>query len=399
MHDSTFCHKLFEKALSGQLHKKRLSCLSRFVGDLLDYDSCMSVTEIGKKLRSNTSVKHKIKSADYFVGNVKFSEEISKVYEGLADFFWSGHQQLTVLVDWSGACVPDCFVLKASVVGHGRSIPLYQEVHKGDVQEQTSIHNAFLEQLKAIIPSHIAVTVITDAGFHRDWFRKVAECGWDFIGRVYSRYHYCPQNSATWVSVKDIEFDNTHRAIAHGSVHLGKTGQSLCGYLYSYKAKLSGKAHKKSLYPTHEKKHSNYYRNGWVIFSSLDIGASKLMRFYCRRMQIEQNFRDIKNERWGLGLRRNQSKSITRCRMLVFLGTLVTLLLWWVGLITETKGLQRQYQASSIRSKRIVSLVHLGRLVLRHQNEPIAFQQILDITQRLAMQYPFFVEQGTLNCP
>lgn len=65
MHKQTFCQKLFDTALGINIHKARKKCLSRFIGDLLDYDVNLSVTEIGKKLSSSSTVKSKIQAANY----------------------------------------------------------------------------------------------------------------------------------------------------------------------------------------------------------------------------------------------------------------------------------------------------------------------------------------------
>ncbi len=53
--------------------------------------------------------------------------------------------------------------------------------------EREEIHLQFLERLKKVIPIHLAVTVVTDAGFHRNWFEQVIALGWQVIGRIYSK--------------------------------------------------------------------------------------------------------------------------------------------------------------------------------------------------------------------
>ena len=59
MHKQTFCHKLFDTSLGSNIHKARKKCLSRFIGDLLDYDVNLSVTETQIK-----KIKGKSKGAD-----------------------------------------------------------------------------------------------------------------------------------------------------------------------------------------------------------------------------------------------------------------------------------------------------------------------------------------------
>lgn len=52
------------------------------------------------------------------------------------------------------------------------------------------------------------------------------------------------------------------------------------------------------------------------------------MKLYSRRMQIEQNFRDEKSERFGFGLRASYSRSAGRMLVMSLLATLRTIVLW-----------------------------------------------------------------------
>jgi hypothetical protein len=299
-------------------------------------------------------------------------------------------------VDWSGACGEGLHQLEASVIAHGRSIAIYQEIDSYEEQEKPHVHGAFLKQLQDIIPSHIKVSVITDAGFHRSWFQEVSALGWYFIGRVYSRYHYRKRGETHWQPLTDRLFVKKGKAHKLGPVELGKTKQPLQGLLYTYQGKLRNQPHKKNKYPSHETTYSNYYRKGWVIISSLDKPASELIHFYKKRMQIEQNFRDLKNETYGLGLRRNQSRSLTRIRMLNFLGILVSLLLWWIGFMAEQLKKQFSYQANTVKRKRVISLIHLGRLICLHEPDMLRWRQFKKLVVYFAKQYFSFIDKGEL---
>jgi hypothetical protein len=87
MHKQAFCQKLLDTSLGSSIHKARKKCLSRFIGDLLDYDVNLSVTEIGKKLSSSSTVKSKIQAANYLIGNKKLARQVPLIYKGLANFF------------------------------------------------------------------------------------------------------------------------------------------------------------------------------------------------------------------------------------------------------------------------------------------------------------------------
>ena len=278
MHKYLFCQKLLDKALDKSIHKKRKACLTRFLSDLMDYDTKLSVGEIGKKLTSKSTVKSKIYAAQQFVNNYKLANQIGLIYKRLAHFFWGNATEIVVLVDWTGACSKGYHALEASIAAHGRSIPIYHEIHHESEQEKATVQCAFLSRLKEVIPSHLAVTIVTDAGFHREWFQQVLAHGWNVIGRIYSRYCYQFEGDTTWNHVKDMVFDGVGKAKSLGKVKLGKTKKSVEGYLYTYKERLSGKKRdKKNPYPSHDKAHSEYYKKGWTLFSSLDKPARFLV--------------------------------------------------------------------------------------------------------------------------
>lgn len=395
MHKRTFCQNLLDNALGNSIHTKRKNCLARFVSDLMDYDTTLSVTEIGKKLSSKATVKSKIYAANTFVNNYKFEADMARIYEGLASFFWGKAKEVVILVDWTGACSEGYHVLEASVVGHGRSIPIYHEVHSDAEQENPEIHDAFLRRLSNVVPSHLCVTVITDAGFHREWFRQVLALGWDIIGRIYSRYSYQLEGEMTWRSVKEVAFNGVGKASALGKVLLGKTKKSMEGYLYTYKEKLSGKMRKKKS-RGHDQDYSQYYKKGWVIFSSLNKPANLLVSYYKKRMQIEQNFKDIKNEQMGMGLRRNLSSGKTRTNMLFFLAVILVMVAWWFGLMLETQNKHRSYQANTIKHKRVRSFVHLARMAFRHEPELLDWRVFKKTISDMQLQYHLFIERGVL---
>lgn len=90
------------------------------------------------------------------------------------------------------------------------------------------------------------------------------------------------------------------------------------------------------------------------------------MKLYSRRMQIEQNFRDEKSERFGFGLRASYSRSAGRMLVLSLLATLSTVVLWLLGYHAENKGLHLRYQANSLKSRRVISYLTLAENMLRH---------------------------------
>lgn len=397
MHKQIFCQKLFDTSLGNSIHKARKKCLSRFIGDLLDYDINLSVTEIGKKLSSSSSVKSKIQAANYLVGNKKLAFQVPLIYKGLANFFWGDTKELTLIIDWSGSCSEKLHTLAASIVGHGRSIPLYHQVFCESQLGNQLAHEQFLQTLRDIIPFHIKVTIITDAGFRSPWFREVISYGWDVIGRIYSGFSFQKDGEKNWMNLNEVDFGGVGKAYSLGKGKIGKT-KSVSGYVYTYREKLSGKFHKKNPYPDHEKQYSNYYNNGWIIFSTIEKSPHFIVKYYKKRMQIEQHFKDIKNQELGLGLRQNQSQTIERITMLWFLACLILIISWWFGLMIETTNQHWRYQANTIKNKRVRSFLHLARMLYRHEPHLLDWNKFMEIIPLLKQQYHSFIDLGIIYC-
>lgn len=104
-------------------------------------------------------------------------------------------------------------------------------------------------------------------------------------------------------------------------------------------------------------------------------------------MQIEQNFRDEKSERFGFGLRATRSRTAERILALSLLATLSSVVLWLMGYHVENKGLHVRYQANSVKSRRVISLLTLAENVLRHSPRIVRRVTLEKILTHLTKNY------------
>ena len=84
-----------------------------------------------------------------------------------------------------------------------------------------------------------------------------------------------------------------------------------------------------------------------------------------KRMQIEETFRDLKNDRWGFALVLARSRSRQRREILLLIAALATWALWLLGLAARARRWQRHFQANTERAREVLSVVFLGRELLR----------------------------------
>lgn len=109
------------------------------------------------------------------------------------------------------------------------------------------------------------------------------------------------------------------------------------------------------------------YRDPWLIATSLPPtrgAAKRVEKIYTSRMQIEENFRDIKNGRWGLGLEYARSHHPERLDNLLMIGTMGIFVIWLNGVIAKTRGLIKHYQVNTEKRYTVLSIFFLGRRLI-----------------------------------
>ena len=85
---------------------------------------------------------------------------------------------------------------------------------------------------------------------------------------------------------------------------------------------------------------------------------------YKQRMQIEESFRDTKNENLGIGLGYANSRSAKRYDNLLLVAALILFILWSLGYASDQLNQSRLLQANTEKKRRVLSYVYLGREVI-----------------------------------
>ncbi len=149
----------------------------------------LTVTHLGRSIRSDAKEKHCIKRADRLLSNRRLQGERTEIYSSLTRLLVGTKQRLVIIVDWSD--MAECkrhFLLRASVPVQGRSLTLYEEVHTLKSKEKPKTHQQFLQTLKSLLPPNCRPILVTDAGFRTPWFKQVEALGWDWVGRIRNRH-------------------------------------------------------------------------------------------------------------------------------------------------------------------------------------------------------------------
>ncbi|OKB64193.1 IS4 family transposase [Serratia marcescens] len=380
------CQNFFRNALA-PFHKYRQNALIDATVALINGAS-LTLTGIGRFLPGQAQVKNKIKRVDRLLGNEALQKDTPMIFKHIISMLTSKLPLCVIAVDWSGYPSQEHHVLRASLLCDGRAIPLLSKVVPSQMQNNSLIQNQLLDSLADAISPGTRVIIVTDAGFQSSWFRHITSLGWDFIGRIRNNVQFSLEdNPDDWLKVSDCMGDKIPKYMGVGTLVKEKQ-KSIHGHFYLYKKSSKGRKSKRPLYAKADKEHRRSAQESWLIFSNTDeFSPREIMKLYSRRMQIEQNFRDEKSERFGFGLRASYSRSAGRVLVLSLLATLSTMVLWLLGYHAENQGLHLRYQANSLKSRRVISYLTLAKNVLRHSPLILRRTMLSTILNHLAKTY------------
>ena len=317
------------------------------------------------------------------LGNKHLHEERMDIYKALAERFLQPFSSPVILIDWSQINEEAGFhILRASLASKGRAITIYEEVHPKSKSHNRAVHGDFLRNLNQIIPVNITPLLVTDAGFKNPWFKQVESLGWNWLGRIRHFTQFRFDNDDCWKQCRSMNTEARSVAQTLGPIELAKRNAIPC-YAHIFKKKLKGRTKKNQGKRTSQRTNSRSYsareREPWFLVTNLNLqqlNSAKAVKIYATRMQIEESFRDNKNQRIGLSLKESKSRNEKRLEVLLLVVFLTTHLFWLMGLQAFRAGIVTHYQANTVRKKAVLSMFNLGLQVWRKEPEKIILQEL-----------------------
>lgn len=348
-------------------HERRMDAVMSMVNALL-HGRVLTVTGLGRSLQDEVAPKHQIKKADRLIGNIHLHSEREEFYRALIRLTVGNLKHPVILVDWSDVSDDRVFQkLRASMAVEGRALTLYEEAHPQSKSANRRVQDRFLKTLQRLLPEQCTPIIVTDAGFKNPWFKSVLALGWDFVGRVGGHIMLREvEAESAWQRVEQVFAKATQRARYYGEIELARANPLHC-YAYTLKRKPVGRIKKtksgKKCAMKHSLKNAHRERTPWVLVTSLKGGrriTKAVIKLYKSRMQIEEAFRDLKNHRYGFSFRDCMSRQLHRLENLLLIGALASFAAWLVGKAAELKGLHRQFQANTTKTRNVLSTFYLG---------------------------------------
>lgn len=360
-----FLHKL----LSPVIHKSRIKALSEVVLAAITSKELL-LTKLGRAINTGIQERSGIQKVNRLLGNRHLSNEKEIISKIVSELIIGNKKHPEIIVDWSKYPNSEDAILRASLAAEGRAITLYEERHSIKRMGNGKIQKDFLKSLNILLPRGCQPIIVTDAGFHNDWFKEILKLKWDYIGRIRGLKKCRFEGGTIFYSCKELFHFAGKKMKYLGKMTLTKKNP-MSSNVYLMKSKLKGRKvlTKKGKVNKHKdsKAYSRAQREPWLLASSIygRNAEKKVQALYARRMSIEEAFRDIKSSRYGLGLEEGKTKKGNRRDVLLLIAMLASLIAWLTGKAGEKMKLQYQFQSNSIKHRRVVSLFYLGCQLIR----------------------------------
>lgn len=393
MHALTILHRILSSSFP-EIHARRLASLLAAVEAVVT-GSRLTLSDMGRGLHGQVAVKHNIKRIDRLLGNNSLHIEMPKLYEVLVRQNLDGISMPLMVIDWSDLTVDRKWqLLRASVAIEGRSMTLYEEVHPQSSATSPNVHQAFLTQLAAMLPPGCEPILITDAGFRGAWFRLVNRMGWHWIGRIRNRDMVSPVNGGEWAGCKTLYSLATAKAKSLGQYSYVRNHPVPCRLVLIKRLKRD--RHKKSrlgklVHSSRSLKNARAQREPWLLAVSPTLGhlsAQAVVAVYAQRMQIEESFRDLKSERFGLGFSANRSTQKDRLGVLLLVACLASFVLRLIGEVGRARQMEFQFQSNTRRSRPVLSVITLALQLVQHGMAAFPPREFREALESLRYDHP-----------
>jgi hypothetical protein len=331
---------------NSDLHSKQIESIRHAVLGVV-YTAQAGVANIGRAMASarQVSPKHAIKQFDRFLSNDKISLEV--VWVDYLKYVIGQRWKITVSLDWTDYADGTNHQIALNLITrHGRATPLiWKTVTAEELTNHRNDHeDSLLRKFKCLMPESVKnVTVLADRGFGDIELYEMLqyELGFDFAIRFRGCIMVRDEEGNARPAKEWVPSNGRERWIPNARV-TGKKFQ-VFGVVAVKRAAM---------------------KEEWLIATSLQDGAKKIIQLYGRRFTIEENFRDEKDWRFGLGaLYVNIGRTDRRDKLCLVIAIAI-ILLTLLGCAGEQLGLDKSLRANTSK-KRTHSLFRQGREYLR----------------------------------
>lgn len=351
--------------LGTKIHQARVNTLSAAVIALIN-GGHVGLSALGRALGPQ-SQKHGIKRVDRLLGNQKLFEELDRIYAAVTLYVLRSARcetRPTILVDWTESGRAMC-ALSAAVPVEGRAVTIYSITVPVSQFASVAVETAFLAKLQTLLGECCKPILVADAGFRGPWIKAVQAMGWDFLVRIRGRTQVQLADEQHWQHWRKLSSLAGSNPRSLGRGRLVRTRSVEARFVVVDRRSWRARSSKHKRRSLRQQRAVKAQRDPWFLATSLQWPPRDVVNLYAQRMQIELSFRDLKSRRFGWSFEDARCRSTSRVAIQIMLTTLASVISMLVGIAAENAGINRRFQANTINNRRVLSLVWLGREVIR----------------------------------
>lgn len=330
----------FVRELLGEdVHAMRaLSVASGVIGVV--HAAALGVHVIGRGLADAMGLepKHAIKQIDRLLSNAKVL--VWDWFEQWVKFVVAARKELVVALDWTEFDGDDHSVIAMYMMtSHGRATPLlWKTVRKSELKARRNEHEyGLIHRLQEILPPDVDITLLADRGFgDQKLFAQLEVLEWSYA----------------------IRFRGLIKVTHGGTTRPAREWVPKSGHAKMLKDVLITDA--QTPIKAVVVKHQKGMKEAWCIATNLrEKSAKDVATLYGKRFTIEETFRDLKDNHFGMGLSATHIGVPARRDRLLLLGAIAHALLTLLGAAGEACGLDGKLKANTVKT-RTMSLYKQG---------------------------------------
>lgn len=334
-------HEFLQTLFAEDVHAQRVFSLATGVVGVI-HAAAASIHAIGLGLAAATGreTRHAIKQVDRLLSNR--GVKIWELFGLWVAFVLGDRDEAVVALDWTDFDADGQATIALHLITtHGRATPLmWLTVEKRTLEgKRNEYEDKLLSRLREIVPLGTKVTILADRAFgDQELYLGLENIGFDYIIRF--------REGITVADAAGKAKPASHWVPSNGHPKL----------LRNARVTNRGKTNVPAVVCTKAKS----MKDAWCLASSrADLTAAEIVKLYGRRFTIEENFRDTKDLRFGLGLSATHIGTPARRDRLLLLIAIAQALLTLLGAAAEDEGLDRHVKANTVK-RRTHSLYRQG---------------------------------------
>ena len=332
-------HAFVSELLGEDVHTTRVMSLANGVVGVL-HAAALGIHAIGRGLADALDLdpKHAIKQVDRLLSNRGIT--IWEWFTQWVTYVVASRKEILVALDWTEFDKDGHSTIAIYLVSsHGLATPLvWKTVNKANLKNRRGEWELLvIRRLHEILSEGVDIMVLADRGFGaKDLFAYLDTIGWGYAIRFKQNITVTVDRqskpASAWVPasghaklLRDVQI--THNGTAIGGVVL---------------------------------KHQKGMKEAWCIATNRpELGAAEIVSRYGRRFTIEETFRDIKDNHFGMGMSATNIRNPDRRDRLLFISAIAQGLLTQLGAAGEACGLDRILKSNTVKT-RTMSLFNQG---------------------------------------